>query len=170
MSFIGDYKQGQNVFVAAFRLLQTVVVTVLNDNDNPFISEKSLDKSEDKLSMLRSLQNSTSITPVSQTTLSLGTQKESHSPSTSSQQSSLLFNEKPIEKVKRTKEWYTKATYYLHMILVKIFSITRQQYSQEQKHSQVSVNNFSIEMKEIEMFDVNVDRVGSYFLSIFRFH
>jgi ribosomal protein L11 methylase PrmA len=150
----GDYKQGQNVFVAAFRLLQTVVVTVLNDNDNPFISEKSFDKSEDKLSMLRSLQNSTSSTTVSQTSLSLRPQK-TESSSSSPQQDSLFFNEKSIEKVKRTKEWYTKATYYLHMILVKIFSITRQQYSQEQKNSQVSIDTFFIEMKEIEIFDVD---------------
>lgn len=150
----GDYKQGQNVFVAAFRLLQTVVVTVLNDNDNPFISEKSFDKSEDKLSMLRSLQNSTLSTTVSQTSLSLRPQK-TESSSSSPQQDSLFFNEKSIEKVKRTKEWYTKATYYLHMILVKIFSITRQQYSQEQKNSQVSIDTFFIEMKEIEIFDVD---------------
>jgi hypothetical protein len=41
------------------------------------------------------------------------------------------------------------------MILVKIFSITRQQYSQEQKNSQVSIDTFFIEMKEIEIFDVD---------------
>jgi len=130
----GDYKQGQNVFVAAFRLLKTVVVAVLNDNDNPFIKEKSLEKGDDKLVILRNCQNSTMASTINQSSsLALKAQEKDLS------HQSTLSNEKPNEKVKRTKEWYAKATYYLHKILVKIFSITRQQYSKEAKESQVSL-------------------------------
>jgi hypothetical protein len=136
--FIGDYKQGQAVFVTAFRLLRYVIVRTLNDEENPFLKEMSTNNDNDKLSFLRLYQNSSTDSMIE----TIKTTQHDSSPSDmqmnqlAQQTLTSPSKEKRIEKVKRDRVWYTKAAYYLHQVFVKIFSISRRH--QNIKHSKES--------------------------------
>lgn len=129
----GDYKQGNKVFVYAFKILSVSIVKTMNDKESGFIKETIT--TEESLNILKDLKDNE--------------KKDSHQKQ----------NEKPKDRegesvfVQRDKAWFKKASYFVNKSLNQIFSISRivaEERSRNVSMAPIIFNNPSTRMALIE--------------------
>jgi hypothetical protein len=153
---LGDYKQGQEVFVSAFKLVTICICCILNDDENSSlpsgpIMSSTTSKIHQKTPMdqLRQIMMAGGATKTGNEGKSIG---GTNGPiglngTSSSSSSSSSSNSSGIGQVDMDEGWYKKASYHVNMVLGRIFSMSR--IMSEEVSKNVSMNMIVLKSREV---------------------
>lgn len=144
---LGDYKQGQEVFVAGFRLLSSAISSTMADVHNAHLALGEVSHSTSSESAFEKLK---SMMMSSKQKGEEGEEKDNsgydapndmkrrHQPSTSKSNPKNSSNEQ-VGHVERDSDWFKKASYHVCLVIGRIYSMSRIMAEEMSRNASMSV-------------------------------